>query len=270
MKGGFPLSLRLIREMHEKLLARGRGSSKAPGEFRTSQNWIGGTRPGNAAFVPPPPHQVPGCLGAFEKFLHGEPVRVPVLQRAALAHFQFETIHPFLDGNGRLGRLLVPLLLVAEDVLQEPTLYLSLYFKTHKQTYYERLQRVRTHGEWEEWVRFFIEGVLETAQQAVTAATQILKLFSEDRKRLSANKRHANAALRVHDVFMRKPIISIKQAADQSGLTPPTVTTALQHLETLGLVRETTGRQRGRLFVYQPYLDLLNEGTTIEKLPGAT
>lgn len=260
-RGGFPLSLRLIREMHEVLLSQGRGSSKQPGLFRTSQNWIGGTRPGLAAFVPPPPELVLPCLGDLERFLHGEPTRTPVLLRAALAHVQFETIHPFLDGNGRLGRLLIPLLLCAEGVLAEPTLYLSLYFKVHRSEYYQRLTAVREEGAWEAWVRFFMQGVLETAEQAVSTARHILALFDQDRAPLVGLGRQASAALRVHEALKRSPLTSIGQLATDTALSIPTISAAIANLVRLGLVREFTGRQRGRLFVYQRYVDLLNEGT---------
>lgn len=182
IQGGFPLSLRLICEMHEILLNRGRGSSKQPGEFRRSQNWIGGTRPGNAKFVPPPPERLMDLLGALEKFLHDETVKLPVLVKAALAHHQFETIHPFLDGNGRLGRLLITFILCVERIMREPMLYLSLYFKMHRQVYYDHLQLVRDTGDWEEWIKFFLKGVTETANQAVETAKMILKIFTEDRK----------------------------------------------------------------------------------------
>src|SRR5438132_9551599 len=170
LRGDFPLSLRLIREIHKILLSNGRGSQKRPGEFRESQNWIGGTRPGNAAFVPPPPEKMTECLDALEKFLHREKEDLPILVKAALVHVQFETIHPFLDGNGRLGRLLITFLLCVERALTEPLLYLSLFFKTHRQLYYELLQKVRTDGDWEGWVRFFMEGVETTADQAVATA----------------------------------------------------------------------------------------------------
>lgn len=262
MRGGFPLSLRLIKEMHEVLLSRGRGSTKQPGQFRTSQNWIGGARPGVAEFVPPPADQVVRCMGDLERFLHGDPVRTPVLLRAALVHVQFETIHPFLDGNGRLGRLLIPLLLCAEGVLQEPMLYLSLYFKRNRREYYGRLTAVRDNGAWEDWVRFFMQGVAETAEQAVSAARGILGLFDEDRQPLVALGRQASAALRLHEVMKRRPIASIAQLSALSSMSIPSTTQALGNLQRLGLVRETTGRQRGKVFVYQRYIDRLNEGTT--------
>src|SRR5450631_3031166 len=182
MREGFPLSLRLIREIHQVLLAQGRGSDKAPGEFRRTQNWIGGTRPGNATFVPPPPDLVMECMGQLELFLHLETQELPLLIRAGLIHVQFETIHPFLDGNGRLGRLLITFLLCASGALREPILYLSLFFKTHRQVYYDLLTGVRTKGNWEAWLEFFLTGVKETADQAFQAARRILTLLEADRK----------------------------------------------------------------------------------------
>ncbi len=191
----FPLSLRLIREMHEKLLTSGRGSGKQPGEFRTSQNWIGGTRPGNALFVPPPPSMVLDCLGDLEKFLHDRST-YPVLVRAALAHVQFETIHPFLDGNGRLGRLLVTLMLCEERTLSEPILYLSLYLKKNRSRYYELLQLVREKGDWEAWLEFFLDGVIETSGQGIETARRMLALFEKDKGKISGLGRAAASALR--------------------------------------------------------------------------
>ncbi|MDB4952354.1 MAG: hypothetical protein JWM27_5003 [Gemmatimonadetes bacterium] len=198
LRGGFPLSLRLIGEIHGVLLAGGRGSERTPGEFRRSRSWIGGTRPGNALFVPPPPDHVMACLGDLELFLHDRPGRTPTLIKAALAHVQFETIHPFLDGNGRLGRFLITFLLCAEEALSQPLLYLSLYFKANRQTYYDLLQRVRTEGVWEEWLAFFLEGVIATSSQATDTARRILALFETDRLRIEALGRVAHVALRVH------------------------------------------------------------------------
>jgi Fic family protein len=205
-------------------------------------------------------------MGDLERFLHGDPVRTPVLLRAALSHVQFETIHPFLDGNGRLGRLLIPLLLCAEGVLREPTLYLSLYFKVHRSAYYAHLMAVPEQGAWEDWVRFFMHGVAETAEQAVSTARRILILFEEDRGPLATLGRQASAALRLHDTMKRRPIASIGQLAERASMSVPSTTQALGNLQRLGLVREATGRPRGKVFVYQRYLDLLNEGTTT---PGA-
>lgn len=261
LREGFPLSLRLIREIHEILLATGRGSNKSPGEFRRSQNWIGGSRPGNARFVPPPPERVMECMGALEKFLHDDPVRTPVLIKAALAHVQFETIHPFLDGNGRVGRLLITLLLCSEGALSEPILYLSLYFKTRRDDYYDWLQKVRTEGDWEGWLRFFLAGVLDTAEQAVQTAKAILQLFDEDRLRIESLGRPAASALRVHQYLKTKPLTSIPSAAQSLGLSMPTVTASLKYLEQLGLVRELTQRSRNRLFAYDQYLKILTQGT---------
>ena len=261
LREGFPLSLRLIREIHKELLSKGRGSAKEPGEFRRTQNWIGGTRPGNATFVPPPPDKVMECLSAFEKFLHDDPARTPTLIKTALTHVQFETIHPFLDGNGRLGRLLITFLLCVEGALTEPMLYLSLYFKTHRQAYYDLLQKVRLEGDWESWLRFFLTGVWETANQAATTAKQILTLFENDRRKIAKLGRTTSSVFNVHQVLQSKPIVSIQAAAQNSGLSIPTATTALAHLQKLGVVREMTGRQRNRLFLYKKYLDILNEGT---------
>jgi Fic family protein len=259
LREGFPLSLRLIREIHDVLLRKGRGSSMQPGEFRRTQNWIGGTRPGNALFVPPPPNELAGCLDNFEKFLHDD--KTPTLIRAALAHVQFESIHPFLDGNGRLGRLLITFLLCAEGALKDPMLYLSLYLKQRRKQYYDLLQAVRDRGDWEAWVEFFLTGVIETANEAVETARQLLTLFEEDRARIRALGRPAASMLRVHDLLQRQPIISIVPASKQLKVTHPTVMKALANLQELEIVHEITGRQRGRLFAYSHYMKILNRGT---------
>ena len=261
LKDGFPLSLRLLREIHGILLARGRGEALDPGEFRRSQTWIGGTRPGNAAFVPTPPQQVTTCMGDLERFIHADTPGIPVLVKAGLAHVQFETIHPFLDGNGRLGRLLITLFLCEQGVLRDPLLYLSLYLKTNRGTYYELLQAVRETGDWERWLDFFLTGVLETATLAADAARRLLALFDADRRSIEALGRPASSALRVHQLLQTKPLITIPMAAHLLTLSRPTVTSSLSHLRQLGIVRETTGRQRGRAFVYDRYLALLSEGT---------
>lgn len=261
LRGGFPLSLRLIREIHEILLSEGRGSSKQPGEFRRTQNWIGGTRPGNALFVPPPPDQVMECLGQLEKFMHEDHKSLPLLVRAALVHVQFETIHPFLDGNGRLGRLLITFLLCAEGTLREPILYLSLYFKTQRSTYYDLLQAVRERGDWESWIEFFLTGVVETANQATDTARQLLALFEADRKALSGIGRGGPSALRVHEMLQRRPLTSVAAAAKQLQLSEPTVQKSLDAMMKLGIVREMTGKRRRRLYAYAKYLSILNQGT---------
>ena len=262
LKDNFPISLRLLKEIHGVLLSKGRGSDKTPGEFRRSQNWVGGTRPGNALYVPPPMNELMNCLGPLELFLHDKPERTPLLLKVALAHVQFETIHPFLDGNGRLGRLLITLLLCAEGALSQPVLYLSLHFKKNRERYYECLQQVRTHSRWEQWLRFFLEGVHATSQQAVVTAKALLTLFEQDRQRLSQNTgRRVGSALQLHDVLQKHPIISITTAARLSGLSAPTVSAVLEEMIKLSMVRELTGRQRSRLFCYGPYVDILAEGT---------
>lgn len=252
---GMPLSNRLLREMHEKLLSHGRGAAQSPGEFRRSQNWIGGTRPVNAAFVPPPPQHVDRLMGELEIFLHDD--RIPVLVRAALGHVQFETIHPFLDGNGRLGRLLVPFLLCTNGALREPILYLSLYLKQHRQQYYALLDSVRASGDWEEWFIFFATGVEQTADSAAALAKQLDQLAARDAEAIQALGKIRRSARRLHALFMERPIRSIESLATQSGLTVTATTRAVAALERAGLVRETTGRRRGRLFAYSEYLAAL-------------
>jgi len=261
MRAGFPLSLRLIREIHGVLLSKGRGSMKQPGAFRRSQNWIGGTRPGNAAFVPPPAELLPDLLSDLEKFIHADTPEIPFLIKAGLVHVQFETLHPFLDGNGRLGRLLITFLLCSQDILTEPILYLSLYFKTHRQHYYELLQRVRETGDWEAWLAFFLDGITETSSEAARSAQQILTLFSHDRRQIEGLGRPAASALRVHQLLQQKAIITISDAARQLGMSVPTITKSIRHMEGLGLLQEVTGRQRDRMFAYTGYLDILSQGT---------
>ena len=261
VREGFPISGRLLREVHEKLLSGGRGADRQPGAFRRSQNWIGGTRPGNAAFVPPPPDAVPDCMAALEKFLHDEPEPTSTLVKAALAHVQFETIHPFLDGNGRVGRLLITLLLCAENVLREPLLYLSLHFKQHRQRYYDLLSEVRTSGDWEAWLDFFGRAVVETAGPAVATARSIVDLFSGDRERLRGLGRAGGSALRVHQELQRRPLATVGWLVPRTGLSTPTVGKALDTLVGEGIAREITGRRRRRVFAYDRYLALLNEGT---------
>ena len=258
---GLPLSLRLIREIHGILLASGRGSAKEPGEFRHSQNWIGGSRPGNAAYVPPPPDRVMECMGELERFLHADDPATPPLLKAALAHVQFETIHPFLDGNGRLGRLLITFLLCAAGVLKKPILYLSLYFKAHRQSYYDLLMHVRSTGDWEAWVDFFLNGVRDTSEQAVQAAQRILALIEADRLKIEALGRPSTTVLRVFQYAQTHPIFSLAIGASKTGLSFPTVTKAVKHMSDLGILNELTGKQRKRMFVYGQYLAILNEGT---------
>ena len=262
LREDFPLCNRLLREMHEKLMAGGRGSDKMPGEFRRSQNWIGGTRPGNAHFVPPPPHEVDACMTALETFLHADADGMPTLLRAALAHVQFETIHPFLDGNGRLGRLLIALLLHHGQLLSEPLLYLSLYFKQHRALYYQLLDRVRIDGDWEAWIDFFLEGVRDTANGAVDTAQRLGKLFAADVAHVedSGTAAMTFTALRVLAALRQRPLITLKQLSVLSGFSFPTTSKAIRNLATLGIVQERTGQRRNRIFAYGAYLDILNEG----------
>ena len=262
LREGFPPSNRLIREIHGILLSRGRGSTKAPGEFRRSQNWIGGSRPGNAAFVPPPHTAVADCMAALERFLHATEDGLPVLIRAGLAHAQFETIHPFLDGNGRVGRLLITLLLCHATVLREPLLYLSLYFKQHRTTYYDLLNNVRRTGNWESWLAFFIDGVRTTAEGAVSTSRRLSQLFAADRTAIEQRfGRRASSALRVYGALTEQPILSLPSASTRTGLVFHTAASAMGLLVEQGIAREITGKRRGRLFVHDRYLAILNEGT---------
>lgn len=257
---GFPLSNRLIREMHALLLKSGRGMQRSPGEFRRTQNWIGGTRPGNAHFVPPPPHRVAECMAQLERFLHDEGNPYPALIKAALAHVQFETIHPFLDGNGRIGRLLIAFNLHHDRLLSRPLLYISLYFKQHREEYYRRLDAVRFEGDWEAWVDFFLEGVEQTATDAVETAKRIVALFQHDTETITHAMRRASTALQVFSVLKESPIVSLKRVCERTGLSFPTAAKAMEKLLHLNIVREMTGRKRNRLFVYDAYLKILNEG----------
>ncbi|HEX9728620.1 MAG TPA: Fic family protein [Gemmatimonadales bacterium] len=261
LRAGFPLSNRLIREIHEVLLSRGRGSGKSPGEFRRAQNWIGGTRPGNAAFVPPPHNAVPDCMAALERFLHTENDGLPALARAGLAHVQFETIHPFLDGNGRVGRLLITFLLFYAGVLSEPLLYLSLYLKQHRPDYYALLDRVRRDGDWEAWLTFFLAGVRVTAEGAVETAQRLAGMFRDHRAVIETKGRRAGSALRVHEAIKARPILSMPKICRATGLSFPAASSAMNLLVALGVARELTGKRRNRLFVYDRYLAILNEGT---------
>jgi len=260
LRGGFPLSLRLLREVHRVLLGHGRGERHTPGEFRRSQVWIGGTRPGNAVFVPPPASEVAGCLKRFERFLHDEPDSTPPLVKAALAHVQFETIHPFLDGNGRVGRVLIALQLADDGLLREPLLYLSLHFKEHRRTYYELLNRVRESGDWESWLEFFADAVLASATQAASSSKRLLELAANDARRTEGLGRAAASALAVHRALQRQPIATAASLVAATGLTPATVNKSLAHLERIGVVAELTRKLRGRVFSYARYVEILSEG----------
>ena len=256
---GFPISLRLVRELHGVLLSKGRGSQKQPGEFRTSQNWIGGTRPGNARYVPPPPDRLMDCLGPLEKFLHDEPEKTSPLLKAGVAHVQFETIHPFLDGNGRVGRLLITLLLCSEGVMKQPLLYLSLFFKWHRTLYYDLLQRVREQGDWESWLAFFFEGVAVTGNQAFNTANSLLRLFEEDRAKIKTLGRASASALALHRFFEAHPLTSVRDAHQALGISVPTLHASAKHLIQLGILRQIPSSNQQHLFAYDRYLELLNQ-----------
>jgi len=261
LRDGMPLSSRLIREMHGTLLSRGRGSEREPGEYRRSQNWIGGSRPGTAVYVPPPHEEVGACIAALERFIHDEDSDLPVLVKAALAHVQFESIHPFLDGNGRVGRLLITLLLCADGTLGEPLLYLSLYFKRNREDYYRLLTACRTDGDWESWIDFFLEGITLTAQDAVQTAQKLVGIFERDRVRAQGLGRRAGSALRVLEALKARPVLLLPEVARLSGLSFPAAAAGMGSLEELGIVREITGKKRNRVFAHSDYLSLLSEGT---------
>ena len=256
MQNGFPLSLRLLREIHGKLLVQGRGSAKTPGEFRHSQNWIGGTRPGNAAYVPPPAELAIDCMNALELFLHDE--NVPLLIKAALSHVQLETIHPFLDGNGRVGRLMITLLLCHGGLLKHPLLYLSYYFKTHRQFYYELLNDVRISGEWERWLDFFAEAVIETAKQSISIIKEIEKLIGSHRLLIRKLGKSSSSAEEVFQVFLKRPISGVASVKENTGLTDATINSSLRKLTSAGILEEISGKKRNRLFCYSGYLKILN------------
>jgi len=262
LENGFPLSLRLLRDIHRILMTGARGGNRTPGEFRTSQNWIGGSRPGNARFVPPPAHEMQEAMASLEKFLHDEGVRMPLLVRTGLVHAQFETIHPFLDGNGRMGRLLITFLLCNGGALSKPLLYLSLYLKENRDEYYERLQRVRTHGDWEGWMNFYLVGVETVARLATQTASRIIGLFERDRRRIHALGKGAASALSVFEILRNRAIVSIPRAVKELNLSKQTVNAAVRRIEGLGIIREESGRLRGRHWAYAEYIELLNAGTS--------
>jgi Fic family protein len=256
-ENGLPLSLRLIRELHGRLMRGVRGSTKAPGEFRTTQNWIGGTRPGKANFVPPPPKEMEGCLRQLEKYLHESSSDIPALIRIALIHVQFETIHPFLDGNGRVGRLLIALLLESWCNLDARLLYLSLYFMQRRQEYYRQLDSVRRSGNWEGWIEFFLDGVRQTAKEAVAGAQSIYKLFDADRRKLLKHKSTIVAAVRLFEELPNHPVLTISAVTKILKTTKPTAGKAVDMLCGLKILKEQTGGKRNRVFGYVRYLDAL-------------
>jgi len=263
---GLPLSMRLLSEAHQRLMCGVRGAEKLPGEVRRSQNWIGGSRPGNAAYVPPPPHALGEVLGAFEKYLH-EDDSLPPLVRAGLLHVQFETIHPYLDGNGRIGRLLVTLLLEHWKLLTKPLLYLSLFFKRHREDYYRRLNAVRTDGDWEGWLDFFLDGVATIADEAVASARELFALVAEDRARVLAQEGMSVVALRLFELLPRHPVVTVASVMKLVATTKPTAGRAIELLVAAGVLVETTGKKRDRSFVYRGYLDRLRVGTELDGAP---
>ena len=258
---GLPLSNRLLRGAHRVLLQGARGGEKQPGEFRRSQNWLGGTRPGNAGFVPPPPEQAAAAMSDLERFLNARDNAFPTLVRAGLAHVQFETIHPFLDGNGRIGRMLIILMLIDRQLLSSPVLYLSLHFKEHRDRYYDLLDLVRQSGDWEDWLEFFLEGVATVATSARETAQRLLQLADRDRERVAAAGARPNSALRVHEALTELIAANAGQIVERTGLSAPTARACLQHLCDLEIAAEVTGGRRNRIYVYREYLDILNEGT---------
>ncbi len=237
---GFPISSRLFKEIHNILLSKGRGSKKEPGQYRLSQNWIGGTRPGNALYVPPPPDMVDNCMGNLENFLHDIKCVTPVLLKAAISHVQFETIHPFLDGNGRLGRLLISLLLYENKILQKPLLYLSLYFKIHRQEYYEHLTNVRVKGDWEKWIDFFADAVIHTSNQAVKTAKNLIDLINKDEERVKNMGRASSTALTVYRCFVKNPVLNAGAIQNQSSLSTATIHSSLENLVNLDILEEVS------------------------------
>ena len=258
MREGFPLSLRLIREVHKILLTNSRGQHKTPGEFRKSQNWLGGTRPGNARFVPPPPDKIQDCLGDLEKFMHAKD-KIPILVKAALVHQQFETIHPFLDGNGRTGRLLITLYLCTAGLLQSPFLYLSLFFKQYRDLYYEKLSEPRKTGDWEAWLNFFLEGAAETAADAKKTLAAIKKMFAEDDEKIGSIGRAGISSGAVFNVFKQKPVLNIAEITRRAGLSKPTAISAVNRLIDLDILENTSKKKWGQIYAYSSYIKLLSE-----------
>jgi Fic family protein len=260
---GLPLSIRLLNETHQRLMRGVRGADKLPGEVRRSQNWIGGTRPGNAVYVPPPPHALAEVLSAFEKYMHDEDTTLPPLVRAGLLHVQFETIHPYLDGNGRIGRLLVTLLLEHWKVLAKPLLYLSLFFKRHRDDYYRRLSAVRVDGDWEGWTEFFLAGVATIADEGVASARDLFALVTADRRSVLQNDTNSVAAVRLFELLPRHPVVSVASVMKLLETSKPTAARAIDTLEAAGVLIETTGKKRDRWYAYQRYLDRLRVGTDL-------
>lgn len=260
---GLPLSTRLIKELHNVLLSGSRGSTKLPGEVRNSQNWIGGTKPSNAVFVPPPPHLLMDGLSDLEKFIHDDSQEYSTLIKAALVHLQFETLHPFLDGNGRVGRLLIILLFMSEGILKEPLLYISLFLKTHRQRYYELLNSVRLEGDWESWLIFFAEAVEVSANSAVDTAKKLVEQTEQDLEIIDKQGRSKQNLQKVYDHFQQKLVSSSSVIKQQLKLAPATIQSALKKLCDLGILKEVTNKKRDRVYVYHACIQILNEGNEL-------
>lgn len=257
---GHPITIRLVKELHQALMTSGRGIQRGPGEFRGNQVWIGGHRADEATFVPPPANEIAACWSELEKFLNDVPEPTEPVIKAALMHVQFETIHPFMDGNGRLGRLLIPLILAQAGILKDPLLYLSVFFKKHRQTYYEHLQQVRLTGDWEAWLLFFVDAITATATQAVATAQQLNRLLVTDKTKLVQLGRLAGSANQILEALFTQPIVSINLLVEKTGLTPATIGKALDAMENIiGLVRELTGQKRNRIYTYSAYIEILNQ-----------
>lgn len=262
---GNPITLRMIRRLHAILLETGRGSELMPGEFRRSQNWVGGSRPGNAVFVPPPPEFVLECMGHLENFINDVPRPTPILLKIGMAHVQFETIHPFLDGNGRIGRMLIPLMLCRHGVMHRPLLYLSLYFKQNRARYYELLNETRLTGDWEAWMHFFLDGVQEMAAQSYMTVRELRDLFEQDRQRIKDIRRVSPSLLEVHQELMKSPLMTAGRIQENTSLSLATIITALNRLTEMGILDEITGKQRGRIYRYKAYMDILTKESALSK-----
>ena len=261
IRSGLPFSIRLVKSIHQQLLASGRGSEKQPGEFRTSQNWIAGSRPGNAIYVPPPPEYVVSLMSELESYYHDFQDQESVLILIGVIHAQFETIHPFLDGNGRSGRMLISLLLCLNEILREPLLYPGLYLKANRSKYYELLQRVRLHGDWESWLAFYLEGIYETANASIETITKLMRLFSNDRERIRQANPNTGTPEKVLEIFQRYPVSNPSMIAESLQASKPTIRRAIGRLEEQNILTEITGRRRSRIYVYSEYLDILEQGT---------
>ena len=256
---GLPLCVRVFNEAHRRLLNGARGAGKQPGQLRQSQNWIGGTRPGNATFVPPPAEKVSALLGDLERFIHAEHTELPALVRVALVHAQFETIHPYLDGNGRIGRLLIAALIEHWQLLPEPLMYLSGYLKLHQSEYYRRLSAIRTDGDWEGWVQFFLEAVQNAAAQSERAVVALASLVANDRRRLLTHPKANAVSYRLFELLPTMPRLTVDRVCEAVQTTFPTANSAIKLLEELGILAELTGQKKNRTFSYVAYVHLLSQ-----------